>query len=235
MGGTAGLTVQPPLALPAPAPEPQFSHPVPSPQRKAPEEPYTLSPGTAVAIATAQHAEHPTQRGSAAAAAALPAADVLLVRYHLVTGCCTARGLVYSHEHGRCDTALCFRLGSSRPDICCLDTVIQGSHIAMLMIRVRFVQGPNPFEGVPANGMRGVARPGTVSGKDHGEQQAQRTESGAAGHQVGISAGQTHHIAGAAVATVICAPAYAHARELPVLQLCCQPATMHVPLSCFTH
>ncbi len=73
-------------ALPAPAPEPHFSHPIapPPPERsteEGPAEPYTLSPGAAVAIAAAQLAEHPTQRGnSAAAAEGLPTADPGMVR-----------------------------------------------------------------------------------------------------------------------------------------------------------
>ncbi len=98
-----GRTASQPAALPVAAPEPQFSHPVPAPQHNATGEPYTLSPGTAVAIAAAQHAEHPTQRGSAAAAAALPAADVLSVRMYLVLICalCKMLALCNMLEHER--------------------------------------------------------------------------------------------------------------------------------------
>ena len=86
---TAGQQTPQPAALPAPAPEPQFSHPVPPPpaertKEEHPAEPYTLSPGAAVAIAAAQLAEHPTQRGSAAAAEGLPAADPVMVRLMLL-------------------------------------------------------------------------------------------------------------------------------------------------------
>jgi len=82
----AGNQAAHPAALPAPAPEPHFSHPVvpPPPERTEeghPAEPYTLSPGAAVAIAAAQLAEHPTQRGkSVAAGEGLPTADPGMVR-----------------------------------------------------------------------------------------------------------------------------------------------------------
>ena len=87
--------------LPALAPEPQFSHPVPplpaERTKDEPAEPYTLSPGAAVAIAAAQLAEHPTQRGnSVAAVEGLLTADPVMVRIMLAAegSFCKMRPLV---------------------------------------------------------------------------------------------------------------------------------------------
>ena len=79
---TAGdKTPQQQAALPAPASEPHLSHPVPPPNgNDDPGEPYTLSPGAAVAIAAAQLAQNPTQRGSADAATGLLNAEPVTVR-----------------------------------------------------------------------------------------------------------------------------------------------------------